>query len=45
MNYEYHGIHQLGDDFPDNIYERKTGFQPVIFIPESLLRDSFCNPG
>jgi hypothetical protein len=24
---------------------RQTGFQPVIFIPESLLRDSFFNPG
>jgi hypothetical protein len=29
MSYEYHGIRQLGDDLPDNIYERRTGFQPV----------------
>jgi hypothetical protein len=29
MSYAFHGIRQLGDDFPDNIYERKTGFQPV----------------
>jgi hypothetical protein len=45
MSYEYHGIRQLGDDFPDNRHERRTGFQPVMFIPESLLRDSFCNLG